>query len=383
MSTVGIPAGIRWLLLAAALLAAVHLLLSAYLDGTRIPTWQYGILAPPAVGMLLAFIKGDSWAVVPPLVSSLAVAALVMLPRIVLARSLAAFLVVSLSASVVFSMFLAATRIPGRDFLPVVIDGRAAGIFGHPNMLGLQAGLAILLATSWRRSNRRLALLTLAALALLASASQTALIATALAVGVRLLYHSKRRFGASAALVVAVISTVAVLGLASATGLLRDANTGAVDLTFTSRTIIWERIIQADVGLFGLDDRTFTSLVMDAYGVGSAHNTWLESWARMGFLGVLSVAMYFATVLIGAHRKSSISAASLVVFLAVVSIMEGVLLSFPSIIAVSALVGVFLLAPASPAAPVARPTSKLLRPEVRRSRPQRDHRLREATPRRS
>src|SRR4029079_5529220 len=59
--------------------------------------------------------------------------------------------------SLVAAIVVPQLAIPGRDFLPVLYDGRVAGVLEHPNGLGLVSGLLVLASLSLRARPLRVA----------------------------------------------------------------------------------------------------------------------------------------------------------------------------------------------------------------------------------
>jgi O-antigen ligase len=180
----------------------------------------------------------------------------------------------------------------------------------------------------------RSGLVALGVVGLLASASQTSI----LAIGVFLAFHisvrAYARVGALGALLTASGATLGIYSGALMAGidLLNPGSYLQVDATLTGRTDIWRIVLNTDIGVLGLTDRDFTFLVETTSGVGSAHNLWIETWARSGVVGFATLSVAYLCLVIRAARHRNVRAVGTILFFSVLSSTEGVLLAMPYIL---------------------------------------------------
>lgn len=296
------------------------------------------LFAIAPIALAAATILRGEYSALPVSLTSATVLLLISLaPGVDYVRGVKFFLLVVLSASILAAMAWDFAAIAGRDFLPFIIDGRALGVLASPNNLGIHAGVAVLLAMSpgsWGRLD--LVLGMLGVIALLASASQTSLIATTAGGAIVLAKGAGDKYGR-----VLVLTSMALLSLAVYLIIdlifFGERIGSSVDVSFTGRTIIWEALLRQDVGAFGLSQVQFLVVTQQAYGVSSAHNLWLELWARAGAFGVLAaLVIALRLVVVGWRTRRDLGLAG-VAFFAVLSVMEGVILTVPLILVVGAL----------------------------------------------
>lgn len=329
-SIYAMPTSIRYVGLGLVAIACLHLILGVVLGAHRIAWAGVAFALPPVAAFVASLVKLDVSALVASSITALVVLGLGAAPSQGLVRAFKVYLAASLVASLALAALVPHSNIPGRDFLPLVVEGRAAGVFGHPNMLGVHAAIALICGLLHARKSSGKLLVLLGAVALLASASQTSILGVLAALSWVCILLATRKWGGSGAAGSAILGGAAIYFAIGQVGLFSGEAISSADLTFTNRTVIWESILRQEVGWVGLTDAEFTQVVQLAYGVGSAHNLWLEYWGRYGILGLGATIVMFAWLVRRATSRSG-RLAAVVVFLAVTSLMEGVLLALPLI----------------------------------------------------
>ena len=272
-----------------ACLAAAPLLVSTALSGAR-GEGSYAVFAAAEAVACVLLVSSGRW---------LDVRA---------AATLALALLVGIS--LVAALAVPQLSIPGRDFLPVLYDGRVAGVLEHPNGLGLVSGLLVLSGLSVRGRRLRVAAVALGAVGLAASASQTSSIATVIALLITGLATGWLRvrspsgrlalLAAGLAVVVVVVAAVAYTGVVSA---LVSGDT--VDTTLSGRTDIWSSLLgSGSVPALGLGHYGTAQLISDLTRVGSTHNVWIDAYLVDGMAGIAALVLAILAFVWGAVREA-------------------------------------------------------------------------------
>jgi O-antigen ligase len=271
-----------------ACLAAAPLLVSTALSGAR-GEGSYAVFAAAEAAACILLVSSGRWLDV----RAAATLALAMLVGISLVAALA----------------VPQLAIPGRDFLPVLYDGRVGGVLEHPNGLGLVSGLLVLSALSIRGRRLRAAAVVLGALGLAASASQTSTIATVIALVVTGLatgwLHVRSASGRLALLAAGLAVVVLVVATIAYTGVLDALVSGdTVDTTLSGRTDIWSSLLgSGSVPALGLGHYGTAQLISDLTRVGSTHNVWIDAYLVDGVAGILALGVAIVAFVWGAVRE--------------------------------------------------------------------------------
>lgn len=305
--TIGIPSVVAQLTLAAIIVLIVTMLgVAAHY---KIPLESLALLfaAPPIALALSAIVKQEQQGVLTAGFTAIGVLAFSTIPRNVRTRAVQHSLIATITISIVLSAVSSEYSIPGRDFLPGFVEGRAFGLLGHPNMLGLFSGSAVILSLILPDPNRRRRrlLLVVGTTGLLACASQTSIIATLASFALYILWRLRRStvgpIGSIAAIL--TLSGLSTIGFAQLDFFAKQDS--GTDLTFTGRTEIWAYLLDQQVGFFGMSASDFIDATQAAYGVNSAHNTFLELWGRGGYLTVIAVAVFTLGLFRLAYRSGA------------------------------------------------------------------------------
>jgi O-antigen ligase len=229
--------------------------------------------------------------------------------------------------SFVCAAFAAAAVVPDVAWLKASLDeagspDRLQGFAGHPNALGIVAGLLMLMVAAARRQAliggaTFYGSLAIGFVALLATGSRTALIAALIAWG--LVKARNSRFGAAAAIaILAASSLILLLGACDALpditdmlGKLSRSGRGSEILTLTGRTDIWDiawtNIMRKPFfgwGYYGTEQLIADSLdPRFADQAKHAHNMFLQSLLSVGFVGSLP-GFAFIILLVGRFAMS-------------------------------------------------------------------------------
>jgi hypothetical protein len=335
LERVGLPVRpLRAVWAAILLTTACHSLLDIY-RRRALPQRPVLILAlVPAAGLVTTIAKGEYSHTLASLISLTLITIVAYTPSRVNTTGLISVAAFTAGASVALATLDPQFAIVDRDFLPLVVSGRAFGLAAHPNTLGLLGGIVTLHGLS-QRGRRMFWTLLLGVLVLLAAASQTAILATIGASVIILGARLRRRMGPTG------LGLALVVGAASAYivhAALSEPVPVTVDTSLTGRTQIWAVLLRQDVGWFGLTDGAFTALTMQAHGVSSAHNLWIQEWALGGPVGLAASIVAMSSLLITSVRLRSEALGATVVFLLVLSLTEGVLFELPLIIFFAVLV---------------------------------------------
>lgn len=294
--------------------------------------------AVPFSALLLSVLKADSAGIYVGGFTALVLVALAYADR----RSVLTITSRGVVAVVTLSLLLATAddrfAVPGRDFLPGIVSGRAFGLLGHPNGFGIWAALSIGIGLSSRGTFAKVSLVV-GVVGLLAAASQTALVAATIAAGLVVTMRFSRRLGnAGSCLVASALVAVTYGGNAMISRFVpASLQPGQFDGGFTGRTDLWATVLSQDVGLIGLSDEQFVLVVQSSSGLGSAHNLWIEIWARSGPIGVIILSLFVLWLIKLAATTRRDLTVFVVVFFLVTSITEGVLLAMPLIVLFSVL----------------------------------------------
>ncbi len=265
--------------------------------------------APLLVSLTLAAGRFEVSYAVFSAAESIACVLLVVVARRADIRGVAcAALALLVGLSLVAAAVLPSLVIAGRDFLPLLYDGRVGGLLGHPNGMGLVSGLLVLTAIS-RRGPARVALAGLGALGLAASASQTSTIATVFGLLVMCLaglWLRTRtvpgRLGLVATLCVVGAGLLFALSYTDVTAALTSGDT--VDTSFSGRTGIWASLLDnGAVPALGLGHADTASLISSLTRVGSTHNVWIDAYLVDGLVGVLALVISAVAFVVAAGRE--------------------------------------------------------------------------------
>jgi O-antigen ligase len=169
-------------------------------------------------------------------------------------------------------------------FLP----GRYFG-FSNPDALGFVAGMCVLLSIPILRTARGALLMSLGALLLLLTSTNTTAVAVLVGIAVYCIATSSRMRRSlqllTGALAAATIGALAWMPIDRAITLF-----GAFQNQFSlsRRTVIWLELLEQTRGAghfwTGLGDQTIASYTREIMGVGSAHTTILQMFLSKGFL---------------------------------------------------------------------------------------------------
>ncbi|MBD8011307.1 O-antigen ligase family protein [Microbacterium sp. Re1] len=340
-----VPAGLKLVPLCAILGATVALLFAAIQAKLPVDRLRLLFLVYPIAYFAISVVKVDFDAI---FVSIVAVAIVLSISFSlseetlrIYRRGTAALIVISVGLAAFDDRF----AIVDRDFLPVIVDGRAFGLMGHPNTLGLLSGLLLVGTLS---ATNRSAYFVIAGVGLLAAASQTSILATLLAGAAYLAVRILNRMGAVSATIFVSMSLavgVAVMMFTDVAGILTSESDN-FDGTLTGRTEIWATLLRQDYGLLGLSSDDFTYLLETEFSLGSAHNLYVEALLRSGIVGLAFVGVFLVLLVVSALRTRAGAPIAIFVFLVVSTITEGVLLSLPLI----AFLAAFTSAPRTTAA---------------------------------
>jgi O-antigen ligase len=294
----------------------------------------------PATGLLTSIVKGDGDGL---LVGAFSVLVLVTL-ALSSGQSIRTVVECGIPLLVLVSIVLAALNdrfaTIDRDFLPIIVNGRAFGLVGHPNMLGTLSGLAVLIGITMRRKGAAVTAL-IGVLGLLASASQTSILGAAVGVAIVLVRRIFTHLGRAIGLTAAVLAVVAlILGNTLLDGVSRASTSfSGFDSTFTGRTLIWDFLLQQNFGTFGLTDAQFTALLANQFGLGSAHNLYVEVLTRYGYVGLFAAGLFVGWLCLRALFRGTDRIIAVTSLFLVASMTEGVLLAMPLVALFASLLG--------------------------------------------
>jgi hypothetical protein len=213
-----------------------------------------------------------------------------------------------------------------RYLLPFLFPGRLFGIMGHANALGIVSGL-LTICSIFSKSRYRLATCALSVIALLGSASQTSMIATAAAIFAVFFLGPALR-GQTAKMLTRSWTAVTLLLISGFAWSMSAVSlpTFQIDLTFSRRTDIWGALVDPKDGLLGLGDSELARRIGDVTRVGSTHNMWLDSWLRDGVSGIVALLATIIALTFFCIKLRSVHACAILAFFVVEGITEGVLL---------------------------------------------------------
>jgi len=210
--------------------------------------------------------------------------------------------------SLIAAALLPSLVIAGRDFLPLLYDGRVGGLMGHPNGMGLISGLLVLASMS-RRGLTRVLLVGLGALGLAASASQTSTIATVAALLVMALaalwLRTRTVSGRLALVAVFLVVGAGLLFALTYTDVTTALTSGdTVDTSFSGRTGIWASLLDnGAVPALGLGHADTAQLISSLTRVGSTHNVWIDAYLVDGLIGMLALGISAVAFVVAAGRE--------------------------------------------------------------------------------
>lgn len=234
--------------------------------------------------------------------------------------------------SCLLAQLVPAYAVPGRDALPLLIDGRAFGLAAHPNSLGLLS-FVLVIASLHERSTRGIPLFV-GSFGLLASASYTSQIATGVLVSVlvfvKLCKSGFIRPVPTVLIGMPILASIVLLG----NGVDRFRGT-LEDMSFTGRTDIWDQLLSIDPGLWGIGRTELLDQVKRVNDVGSAHNSWIQAYIESGLFGIGAAFCWLLMTAVLVWNQRNYMLAATLAAVVVLSLSEGLLFAWPHVFTIA------------------------------------------------